>query len=139
MRPHNADVGEQMAITKVTATFNPGQLKAYSKNEAMLNLKFENLDNEHTYWCECDIKVNPPLSLEHDRELFLGRTRVGLLGPNGSKEKQVRIYTRPNNFPDDYTLSITTYAYDDDGAIAERAETMGSVPCVDVKSVSVGK
>ncbi len=128
-----------MGITKVTATFDPEQLRAYSKNDAMLNLRFENTDAEHTYWCECDIKVNPPLSLEYDRELFLGRTRVGLLAPNGSREKQIRLYTRPNNFPDDYTLSITTYAYDEDGAIAERDETMGSVPCVDVKSVSVEK
>ena len=118
-----------MAIVEVSASFEPATLKAYSKNEAYLVLSLKSLDGAAPYWCECDVTVKPPLSLAHDKELNTGRTKVGIVKPNGSMSKKIRVYTMPNNFPDDYKASVTAYVYGDDGAIAERTEKSASVPC----------
>lgn len=75
------------------------------------------------------MNVKPPLSLAHDKELNTGRTKVGIVKPNGSLDKRIRLFPRPNNFPDDYPVSVTAYIYDGDGAIAERMETNGTLPC----------
>lgn len=113
----------------MSAGVEPGTLKAYSKNEAYLVLSLKSADGTASYWCECDVSVKPPLSLAHDKELNTGRTKVGIIKPNGEIAKRIRLFTMPNNFPDDYSLSITAYIYGEDGAIAERIEKNESVPC----------
>lgn len=118
-----------MAVVSISTRFEPAVLKAYTKNEAAMHLSLKNADTAKTYWCECEISVKAPLSLAHDRDLNIGRTRVGILKPGDSKEKQVKLYTNSNNFPDEYSLSITAYVYDEDGAIAERVEQNGSIKC----------
>jgi len=118
-----------MPIVDISAKFEPETLKAYKRNEATMHLSLKNPDESKTFWCECDIKVNPPLSLAYDRELNAGHARVGILKPNGNAVKPIKIYTRPNNFPDDYALNITAYVYDEDGAIAERIEHNTSIKC----------
>lgn len=117
-----------MAKVDIIASFEPKVLRANSRNEAFLILTFNN-NHSATYWCECDINVKPPLSLAHDTELNTGRTKVGILKPNGTINKKIRIFTRPGNFPDEYPLSITAYIYDEDGAISERLEKMETVLC----------
>ncbi|EQD48771.1 hypothetical protein B2A_07855, partial [mine drainage metagenome] len=71
----------------------------------------------------------PPLSLAHDIELNMGKTRVGILKPVGKLEKKIKIYTRSNIFSDTYNVNITTYVYDEEGVIAERIDSKGSIPC----------
>jgi len=115
---------------QVTVKFDPQVLNAYKRNEATMHISFENVDSAKQYWCECEIAVKSPLSLAGDRELDAGRTRIGIVKPNESKNKQVKLYTRPSNFPDSYRVGITTYVYDDDGAIAERLEQTESIACV---------
>ena len=120
-----------MPIVDVAAKFEPEVLKANKRNEATMHLSLKNVDESKTFWCECDIKVNPPLSLAYDKELNIGHARVGILKPNRSMIKQIKLYTRPNNFPDNYALNITAYVYDEDGAIAERIEYNASIRCDD--------
>ena len=117
-----------MAIAKVETRFEPESLKANRKNEAVMYLTITSSDS-NIFWCECDITVNPPLSLAHDKELNLGRTRIGILKPMQKLDKQIKLFTRPNNFPDNYPITITTYLYDEDGAIAERLENSEPIKC----------
>ncbi len=112
--------------------FKPEKLKMNAKNEAFLVLKFTNADNERIFWCETDVSVKHPLSLAFDKELDLGRTRVGILKPNKIAEKKVRIYTRPNNYPGTYSLNITAYIYDEEGVISERLERKAEVECIEI-------
>lgn len=118
-----------MPAVSISARYDPSVLKAYTKNEVTMSLSFKNADTAKTYWCECEISVKAPLSLAHDKDLSIGRTRIGILQPGNEKEKQIKLYTGSNNFPDEYALTITAYVYDGDGAIAERVEQNGSVKC----------
>jgi hypothetical protein len=113
----------------VETRFDPVSLKANNRNEATMYISIDSSDGSKIYWCECDITVSPPLSLAHDKELDMGHTRIGLLKPRQKIEKQVKLYTRPNNYPDDYPVSIVTYLYDEDGAIAERIEQRERIKC----------
>jgi len=119
-----------MENIKVGASFKPEKLKAYTKNEGLMLLTFDNSDSSHSYWCECKVDVKSPLSLAHDVELTEGITRVGIIKPKSKLEKQVRFYTRPNNFPDNYDLKVTLFAYDEEGTIAERLESKHTIQCV---------
>lgn len=118
-----------MPIVKLETRFDPATLQANKRNEAVMYLSVSLADGQKSYWCECDITVNAPLSLAHDKELNAGRTRVGILHPSSKIEKPIKLYTRPNNFPDHYPVSITTYLYDEDGAIAERFEQSENIKC----------
>lgn len=120
-----------LSIVEINAKTEPEVLKAYSKNEALLSLTFESRDSSKILWCESEIHVDTPLSLAPDRELQVGKTRIGILKPGAKIEKQIKLYTRPNNFPDDYKLNVVLYAYDEDGAIAERIEHSDTVKCVE--------
>jgi hypothetical protein len=114
---------------EINAAFEPDTLKAYAKNEAFLVISVKNLHASSSYWCECDVLVKSPLSLAHDRELENGRTRIGIAKPGSSIEKKIKIFTRPNNFPDDYPVGIVAYVYEEDGTIGERIEHKAAVPC----------
>lgn len=118
-----------MTISKLETRFEPATLKANKKNEAVMHLSLSANASHKNYWCECDIVVGHPLSLAHDKELNVGRTRVGILKANKKIEKQIKLYTRPNNFPDSYPVDITVYLYDEDGAIAERVEQKETIKC----------
>ncbi len=118
-----------MPIANVETRFEPESLKANRRNEATMFMKVSTTDPQKVYWCECDISVSPPLSLAHDKDLDIGRTRVGILKPGSAIEKQVKLYTSPNNFPDHYPVKITAYLYDEDGAIAEREEQSETIKC----------
>ncbi len=118
-----------MSDLSVSAKFVPEKLKAYAKNEAIMIIRLGNANKTNHYWCECDVNVKSPLSLAHDRELDTGRTRMGIVHPESAIEKQIKIYTRPNNFPDGYAVKITAYVYDQDGAISERIELQATIEC----------
>lgn len=118
-----------MTIPKLETRFEPEVLAANKKNEATMHLTVTSGENQLNYWCECDILVSHPLSLAPDKELDVGRTRVGILRPNKRIEKQIKLYTRPNNFPDTYNVKVTVYLYDEDGAIAERFEQSEIIKC----------
>ena len=118
-----------MPVARVEARFEPSALKANKRNEATLLLTLSSTDSSKIYWCECDIVVNPPLSLAHDKELELGRTRIGILRPGKRIEKQVKIYSKPAVAMDNYPVNVTAYLYDEDGAIAERVESKQEIKC----------
>ncbi len=117
---------------QVELEFEPDTLKAYAKNEAEMRIRISNKGAE-LLWCEADIGVVSPLSLAHDRELDMARTRIGIIKPGASVEKRVKLYTRPNNFPDDYKVHITTFAYGEDGAISQRMEKDGIITCAEMQ------
>ncbi len=118
-----------MSIIKVEAKFEPAALRANRRNESVMNLSVSIEDNPKDYWCQCEILLNPPLSLAPDKELKAGRIMMGILRPGRKIVKPVKLYTRPNNFPDSYPIGITAYLYDEDGAIAERVELNESILC----------
>jgi hypothetical protein len=120
----------------IKVELTPSSLKAFARNEAQLNIVFTSQNATNIYWSECEVVVKPPLSLAHDSEMNLGRTRMGLLKPLGSVSKSVKLYTRPSNYPDEYAFSIIAYLYDDDGAIAERVEKSVTIPCIAEESTT---
>ncbi len=117
-----------MGNIEIDVSFVPEKLKAFTKNEVQMNIAVKNSGTE-IYWSECDVVLSSPLSLSHDSELNSGRTRIGILKPGQALNRQVKLYTRPNNYPDDYKFSIIAYLYDGDGAVAERLEKKLSIPC----------
>ena len=116
-------------VVKVETKFDPPALKVNKRNEATMYITVGLEYGQKSYWCECDINVKPPLSLAHDKDLDLGRTRVGILKGKQKIEKQIKIYTRPNSYADTYPISITAYLYDEDGAIAERVVQEEGIRC----------
>lgn len=125
-----------MGDIDLSIAFEPEQFKAYTRNENEMKLKFNNMGSG-TFWCECEINVASPLSLASDKELNSARTRVGILKSGSALEKRVKLYTRPNNFPDDYKVKITSFLYDEDGAIAERKESEATIKCEEAKNPEV--
>ncbi|MDE1869162.1 MAG: hypothetical protein KGH60_04340 [Candidatus Micrarchaeota archaeon] len=120
-----------MPVLSISAAFEPNQLKAFKRTDAVMKLAFANSNAEKAYWCECDISVKSPLSLAPDKELGKGRAKVGIIMPGKSREKPIKLYTTPNNFAGDYDIKMTVYVYDEDGAIAERFEKVESIKCLD--------
>ncbi len=107
---------------------DPPVLKAFVRNEASVSLSFSNGDDA-IYWCECEVKVAAPLTLAHDRDLKSGMTKVGILKPNGSAEKRIKVYTSSNSFPDTYEVSVTAFLYDETGSIAKRIDHKFGIEC----------
>jgi hypothetical protein len=118
-----------MAISNVILEFEPKSLTGSRKNEITMRLRVSAPSGGNHYWCECDITANAPLSLAHDKDLHTGRTRVGIISPVKSIEKQVKLYTNPAIRAMDYMVSVTTYLYDEDGAIADRHDTSTVIKC----------
>jgi len=114
----------------IDISFAPQKLRAFSRNEVRMDIKLKNLTEGSVYWGECEITVASPLSLAHDIEMNTGKTRIGILKPMGHAGKVVKLYTRPNNYPDEYKFKITAYIYDEDGAIAERFDKNLVIDCV---------
>ncbi len=119
-----------MQKINLRVAFEPEKLKANAKNEVFLVLKFTSTEQKKPFWCECIVSVKPPLSLTHDRESKPGFTRIGILRPGRHIEKKIKLFTRPNNYPGPYDMTITVYAYDDEGIIAERFEKQEVIECV---------
>ncbi|MCL4381011.1 MAG: hypothetical protein M1331_03060 [Candidatus Marsarchaeota archaeon] len=117
-----------MTSTIVSVNIEPAMLKAYSKNEAMLHINVAS-KSDQILWCESEISVNSPLSLSFDSELAKGKIRIGIVEPHHAISKKVNIYTRPNNFPDEYEINLLLFIYDRDGAIFERIEQKVPVIC----------
>lgn len=118
-----------MARVEIKVDFAPDKLKAFRNNETLATVNVKN-NTDNSYWCECDILVSSPLSLAPDSQLDAGRQRMGIIGPGETSSKRVRMYTRPNNYPDSYRFEVRAYVYDKDGAIAERVESRASIMCV---------
>ena len=118
-----------MPIAKVKVGFEPDILKGSNRSEFTLKLSVSAPDATKEYWCECDIVANKPLTLAHDKDLHIGRTRVGILNSERTIEKQVKLYTMPGMSVEEYMVSVTTYLYDEDGAITERYDTSGIIRC----------
>ncbi len=117
-----------MAIVQVDQTFNPNTLLDNKKNEITMELQLST-DSPGEYWCECDINAAAPLSLAHDVNLNIGRTRIGIIKQGKVLKKQVKLYSSSQIISGDYPVEITTYIYDCDGAIAERHDFKASIKC----------
>ncbi len=116
----------------VEVKFDPESFKAFARNEGYMVINIASKDNPGTYWCECEVNIKPPLSLAPDKELNGGKSRVGILKAGVAIEKKVKLYTRPNNYPDGYQVALTIFMYGEDGAIAERIEKKEEIPCREV-------
>jgi hypothetical protein len=119
----------------VDVKFEPTEFKAFMRNEATMTISVTNSAETGTHWCECEVTMKPPLSLAPDQELNAGRSRIGILKGGATIEKKVKLYTRPNNYPDYYPVSITLFFYGEDGAIEKRIEKKQEIHCKDEKNV----
>ncbi|MCL4383019.1 hypothetical protein M1278_00050 [Candidatus Marsarchaeota archaeon] len=117
-----------MANLIIKTEIQPSALKAFSKNEVVLFIEVFNPTSQ-ILWGESEINVNSPLSLSFDSELNKGKMRVGILEPNQKKQKKLNIYTKQNNYPDDYKINMIFFVYDTDGAIFERIDQQVILPC----------
>lgn len=115
-------------ITDVT--FEPKVSKANNTNEVYMLIKTELGDSEGTYWCECDIETESPISLAADRELNVGRRRIGILMPGKPINQRVNLYTKQISFSGNYKIKIVVYVYGETGAISDRIEKVMNLQCV---------
>ncbi len=93
-------------------------------------MEFSTPSVKKAYWCACEIQVKSPLSLSHDAFLDKVGMRVGILSPSKkSIEKQVKLFSTPSMSTNDYLITVTTYLYDEEGAIAERHDTSEVIKC----------
>jgi hypothetical protein len=115
----------------VKVGFNPRILESGSRNEVVMDISVRSQDQK-PYWCECDIKVSPPVSLAHDKDLPIGRTRIGIVTSVHALTKQVKIYTSQDVVNGDYQITLTVYMYDEDGAISARKEINETIRCSDI-------
>jgi hypothetical protein len=118
-----------MVGTEIKVEFAPDKLKAFRNNETLATIHVKN-NTDNIYWCEYEIAVSSPLSLAPDTQTDTWRQRMGIIGPGETTSKKVRLYTRPNNYPDSYRFEVRAFLYDKDGAIAERIENKASIMCV---------
>ena len=125
-------------MVDISVNVDPPVLKAFMRNEASVSLSFRN-DGDSIYWCECEVRVAPPLTLAHDRDLKNGLTKVGMLRPNGTAEKKIKVYTSSNSFPDTYEVGVTAFLYDETGSIAQRVEHKFGIECAESSTQSKSK
>ncbi|MCL4403432.1 MAG: hypothetical protein M1500_01720 [Candidatus Marsarchaeota archaeon] len=115
-------------MVDINVDVDPPVMKAFARNEASVSLSFKN-DSDALYWCECEVKVAPPLTLARGRDLKNGLTKVGIIKPNGSAEKKIKVYTSGNSFPDTYEVNVTAFLYDETGSIAQRVDHKFGIEC----------
>jgi hypothetical protein len=118
-----------MGDIKVDIGFNPERIEAGKRGEGEVLIGLSNSSKDKLFWCECDVRIDPQFSLAIDRDLSEGRTRIGIIKPGGSANKRVRFYTKQGSYPGKYKVSVTMYAYDEDGAISERSDIDTELEC----------
>ena len=119
-----------MGDIKVRINFNPERIDAGKRGEGEVLIDLSNSSKDKLFWCECDLHIDHQFSLAMDRDLNEGRTRVGIIKPGGAASKRVRFYTKHGSYPGKYKVSVTMYAYDEDGAIAERSDIDTELECM---------
>ncbi len=110
----------------VRLEFEPKAFSSGARNELIMTISIS-CGEAQPHWCECDIEVKSPVSLAPDKELAFGRTRVGIVSAVRQISKPVKIYTTRDVVDGDYTIGITAYLYDEDGAISVRKEITESI------------
>ncbi len=59
-----------------------------------------------------------------------GIARIGILKPEETKEKKIKFYTIPNNFPEIYDVKAIFFVYGEDGTIESRIEKVEAIKCI---------
>ncbi|MDE1865322.1 MAG: hypothetical protein KGH94_01625 [Candidatus Micrarchaeota archaeon] len=120
-----------MAIgSTVKIAFEPELVDRSKAGEVNMKMEFCAPAAKKAYWCACEIQVRSPLSLSHDVFLDKVGMRVGILSPSKkSIQKQVKLFSTPSISTNDYLVTVTTYLYDDEGAIEERHDTSEVIRC----------
>ena len=116
-----------MGEMKVKIYFEPEKLAAGKRGNGEIVMSLSNESDSKTFWCECDVHVDSQLSLAMDRDLNEGRTRIGIIKPGGVAEKRVRFYAKHGSIAGKDKVRVTSYAYDEDGAIYERGDTENEI------------
>ena len=111
------------------------KLRAFTYNELELNLRVATTEPE-PYWIEVIYEVPSPLSLAPDKHLPTGKGLIGILQKDEVKEKRVKIFAGSEVYPSTYNVKVTLYAYDKDGAIAERKDYFKELECTEASKVA---
>ncbi|MDE1850288.1 MAG: hypothetical protein KGH54_00640 [Candidatus Micrarchaeota archaeon] len=117
-------------MPEITATLSLSseRIRAFTYNELEMKLSVTTNDSE-LYWVECIYDVPAPLSLAPDKSLTTAKSLVGILQRGEAREKRVKIYASNEVYPNTYTIKVTLYLYDKDGAISERKEYTKEIEC----------
>lgn len=111
-----------------TLSFSAEKIRAFTYNEFDMRLAVGTNDID-PYWAECVYEVPSPLSLAPDKNLTTAKSLIGILQKGITREKRVKIYAGSEVYPSTYTIKVTLYLYDKDGAISERKEYTKEIEC----------
>jgi len=113
---------------RISPRFYPIRLNAYMRNEVELSIELENTGGE-SYWTECDVILPEALSLARDRELRMGRIRVGIINSKEILTGKCKIYADATSYPELYPIKIIAYGFGKDGSISQREEKKAELRC----------
>ncbi|MCC7552325.1 hypothetical protein KO317_01505 [Candidatus Micrarchaeota archaeon] len=115
-------------LLSIKASFFPIRLIAYTQNDVEIEVTIQN-NTEDIYWTECDVELPEAISLSKDKKLIKGRSRVGIVGPDASVTKRIKIYGRESSYPDLYTIKLTAYGFDQEGKIQTHSNKSVKLRC----------
>ncbi len=128
-----------MGNIEVRVRLEPPSIRPNIDREVAMSIELESKSESEPYWCECDVEVEPPLSLAPHKDLESGRKRLGIIKPKSGLSQRINIYADITSFPNNYTIKLITYVYDADGAISERLETLSELRCGDESTMQVSE
>lgn len=117
-----------MPELKVATSLYPLRLTAFAKSEVELTIDVTNESNE-PYWVECSVQVPGVLSLVPDKDLAVGKKRIGLLAPGETLNGKCKIYSTVRTYPDVHEVKVTTFGYSRDGAVGTRDDKKVDLRC----------
>ena len=115
-------------LLQMVTHFSPVRLVAFRSNAVVMETTVMNKGSE-PYWIECDVELPDAVSLAPDSKVSKGRSRLGIVHPNGVLNRSIKIYGGPGSYADTYTVRLTFYGYDSKGVIALRTERRASLRC----------
>ncbi len=113
---------------RISPRFHPIRLGAYMTGQVELSIEIENT-GEQPCWVECSVSVPDALSLAPDKELGMGRIRIGIINPGESLMGKCKIYAGAKSYPDLYPVKLVAYGFGKDGVILQREEKKTELRC----------
>ncbi len=117
-----------MAGIKVSTSFYPLRLTAFTKSEVELRIEVENQTDE-PHWTECVVEVPDVLTLVPDKDVRKGKIRIGIVAPTEILTGKCKIYSTARTYPELFAVKVTAFGYSRDGAISVRDEKKIDLRC----------
>jgi len=108
-------------VFSISTKFFPIRLSAYKKDSVELSIEVENQLSDAA-WVECDVSIPEVLSLAPNRELAMGRLRIGIVGAKQIGTGRCKIYSGAKTYPDMYQINIRVYGYGRNGDVLAKKD-----------------